>query len=225
MDNLEQSSNEEFLNSEASDNGQALQNTVREEDYKSLQAEYTRANQEKINLAVKLATKDKKSIIEISDRKLQDKVIKEIYWLNNIDEVKLIHWNTFYNETAQEEDDDDKFSKLERELKIMKYNQTKGELERFIEDYKKENKILFEWADAEDRLRDEIKYVSSELTAEERVKRAAKIAFGITNNPNDAAYLKLIQSQNFVKWWEELNKEEKTKIQDEISSIFRKKIK
>jgi hypothetical protein len=88
---MEQTSNEEFLNGEASNDGQATQAAVKEEDYKSLQAEYTRANQEKINLAVKLANIDKKSIIEIGDKKLQDKVIKEIYGLNNIDEVKLIH--------------------------------------------------------------------------------------------------------------------------------------
>jgi len=81
MENLEQSDNTEFLNGEAPNNGQAEQavNTVKEEDYKSLQAEYTRANQAKIDLSIKLANLYKNSILEISDKRLQDKVIKEIY--------------------------------------------------------------------------------------------------------------------------------------------------
>ena len=226
MENLEQSDNTEFLNGEAPNNGQAEQavNTVKEEDYKSLQAEYTRANQAKIDLSIKLANLYKNSILEISDKRLQDKVIKEIYWLNNIEEVKLIHWDSFYAERTTDEEDEDKFSTLEKKVKLMEYNASKGQLEKAIEDYKKENKIMFELEWTEDKIREELKYISTEISAEERVKRAWKIIFGVTTNPTDNAYLKLIQTQpGYVAWDTSFNKEEKTKIQDEFSSIFRRK--
>lgn len=220
---MEQTDNTEFLNNSwASNDGQAQEqtqvNVVKEEDYKSLQAEFTRTKQSTIDLAIKLANKDKQSILEIGDKKLQDKVIKEIYWLNNIEEVKLIHWDTFYKERENEEDEnEDKFSKLERELKLMKYNQSKSEIEKAIEDYKKENKDFFEQSWNEEKLRDELKYISTEISPEDRVKRAWKIIFGLTTSSSDAAYLKMQWVQkHFVSWNDSVKT--KTKEEDLISS-------
>lgn len=226
---MEQTDDTEFLNNSwAPNDGQAQEqaqvNVVKEEDYKSLQAEFTRTKQSTIDLAIKLANKDKQSILEISDKKLQDKVVKEIYWLNNIEEVKLIHWDTFYKERENEEDEnEDKLSKLERELKLMKYNTSKSEIEKAIEDYRKENKILFEASDSEEKLREELKYISSEISAEDRVKRAGKIVFGISNNPTDTAYLKLMETQKAFIQWLEWKTETNTNIKDEISSIFNRR--
>jgi hypothetical protein len=78
--NMQEASNEELLNNENSENSeQAQPEVIREDDYKNLQSSYTKANQERIELATRLAEKDKSYILDIKDRKLQDKVIKEIY--------------------------------------------------------------------------------------------------------------------------------------------------
>jgi hypothetical protein len=75
----QEASNGELLTNENSITEQTQENVVREEDYKNLQSSYTKANQERIDLATKLAEKDKSYILDIKDKKLQDKVIKEIY--------------------------------------------------------------------------------------------------------------------------------------------------
>lgn len=61
------------------DEGQTTKPAIKEEDYISLQSEFTRTQQDRISAYVKLATKDKKEILEINDRKIQSKVVKELY--------------------------------------------------------------------------------------------------------------------------------------------------
>lgn len=190
---MEQADKKEFLEWTEPVEGQAV---IKEEDHKSLQAAFTKTRQREIALEVKLASKDKKSILEIEDKKLQDKVIKEIYWLNNLEELKLIHWETFYKEKEEDAEgsDDDRISKLEKELKLSKYYQSKLDLDWAIDEYKKANPLAFEDEWVEDKIIEELKYISSDLSTKERVRRAATIVLG--NNSNiDVWYAALKQNQ------------------------------
>ena len=220
---MQEASNEELLNNENSENSeQAQPEVIREDDYKNLQSSYTKANQERIELATRLAEKDKSYILDIKDRKLQDKVIKEIYWLNNLEEVKVIHWDKFY-ETRDDynDDDEDRTAKLEKELKILKYTQTKWEIESAILEYKKENKILFEDSEVEDKLREELTYISDKLPHKERVKRAASIIFWFKNNPVDNAYAELKEKWAYIKWDDKSsNNKTKTKLEETVDNAF-----
>lgn len=178
MEKLQQTSEEELLKNQTSQNWEQVDKKYSEEEYKNLQSAFTKANQDKINTYIKLAEKDKKEIILIEDKKLQNKVIKELYWLDNIEELKLIHWDNFFEDKKKDWDDDiSDIERLNKELKLLKYNQTKGELEKAIIDYKKENAVIFTDNTAEDKLREELKYISSELPISERISRASKIAF------------------------------------------------
>ena len=222
---MQQASEEELLKQQASKWGQAWEDkviSIKEEDYKNLQSFSTRANQERIDLAIKLANKDKKSILEITDKKLQNKVVKEIYNLDNIEEVKLIHWANFYEEREDADEDElSELDKMKRELSLLKYSQSKSEIEWAIEKYKEENKDLFKDEEQEIKFRDELKYISSDLPTKERISRASKIVFGI--NATDAAYIALQRQVTSLGNPQEDWRVAKTKIEDEIKQIFKRK--
>jgi len=194
---MQQASKEELLQTGAStEDGQAPK--ISEEDNKNLQAFATKARQGQIDLAVKLANADKKAILDL-DRDLQEKVIKSIYGLNNLEEVKLIHGDDFYNAGSSkshddEYEDEEKQSKLEKEFKLMKYQIEKKSIEDAISLFKNNNKLLFDNENSEERLKDELKYISTELPIEERVKRAARSAFGVISS-SDTLYAKLMETQ------------------------------
>jgi len=227
MTNMQQATDVELLNQQAASTqeGQAANTaTINEEDYKSLQSEFTKTRQREIDMAIKLVSKDKKELLAIQDKKLQEKVIKEVYGLANLEEVKLIHGNQFWedgNNNTNDYDNDDNISQIRKELDLMKYRSEKDTIEKEINSFKKENAILFDTEDAEDRLRDELKYISKELPAEERIKRASKAAFGILKNPNDAAFIKLIQSQGVFVGGDRNDGATKTKTQSDAEAAFK----
>lgn len=193
MNNMQQASNEELLKTGAStEDGQAP--NVSEEDNKNLQAFATKARQGQIDLAIRLAKADKKAILDL-DEDLQNKVIKQVYWLNNLEEVKLIHGDDFYVEkNHDDEDNDNRSSKLEQEVKLMRYQIEKKSIDDQIEVFKASNKLLFDNDNAEKKLRDELKYISSDLPVEERIKKAARAAFWAIST-NDNLYVKLMETQ------------------------------
>lgn len=221
----QQASEEELLKQkQASEKWQAWE-WVNADDYKSLQSEFTKTRQAQIDLAVKLATTDKKSILEL-DKDLQDKVVKKLYWLDNLEEVKLIHWENFYKEKVEDVDDDDELTRIKKELELIKFNQNKSSLEGAIEQFKKDNKDFFKSEDAEMKLRNEIKYISSDLSPNERINRAFRIAFWI--NPTDSAYIAL--QETVKKWWNAdtdvgKNWNKVLSAEEEIKAIFRWKTK
>lgn len=71
-----------------------------------------------MTFAMRLVEKDKSEILNIPDKKLQNKIIKEIWWLDNLDELKLIHWDNFYKEHKSE---DEELSDIEDLIKNFYY--------------------------------------------------------------------------------------------------------
>lgn len=189
------------------------ENKIKEDDYKNLQSTYTKANQERIELAKKLVEKDKSEILNIKDKKLQNKVVKDLYWYDNLEELQAIHWDKFFNVTKSDEDDD--LTTLQQKVRLMEYRAERNQVDIAIKNYLSENKITDE--DAVDKLKDELKYISKDLEVDERVRRAWKITF----NNNTSWYLamsdKVIKTQTKVE-----DKQKDTKVSEEFSSILRK---
>ena len=181
---MQQASEDELQNQVESEEGQPTVTATTEEDYKSLQSEFTRTQQDRISAYVKLATKDKKEILDITDRKIQSKVVRELYGLDNVEEVEVIYGKDFWNEKKVEDnsDEDDKYLKLEKEIKLTRFQQEKRELDSAIQAIKDKNALSFENPETEEKLRDELRYISKELPLEERIKRASQIVLGNTTS-------------------------------------------
>ncbi len=222
--NKEQADKKEFLEwEEPTDGGQSPQgtNVVPEDQYKSLQAEYTRSNQEKIDLAVRLAKQDKSYINEIQDKKLQDKVIKELYWFSSLEEAKAVYGDSFMSSKEEESDDyeEDKATKLEKELKLMKWKQDKKEMEAEITRLKSKYDNFLSDEDVA-KVEEELKYISDSLPIEERVKRAGNIVLNSKYSPEDLAY-KLMKDWGWASGvWGVSSWEEQQSKNSEIDSIF-----
>lgn len=198
---------------------------VEDEDKIRLRNEFTQARQREIDLAIKLAEKDKKSILDL-DSDTQKKVVKKLYWLSNLEEVKLIHWENFYEEREDSvNEEEDRITKLETELKLTKYNQSKREVESAIEEIKKTNWAYFEDDTFEERLKDELKYISPELETKNRVARAFSILKSSMSIDN-TAYKDLKEKGSYQKAdvKTDENKDEDSSVKTEISSIFKRNI-
>lgn len=85
---------------------------------------------------------------------------------------------------SQEDENIDKTTKLEREVRLLKFKSETSELDSAIEAYVAQNKNVIASAADEVKLRDELKYISNELPVKERIRRASAIAFGSLPNTN-----------------------------------------
>lgn len=196
--------------------------TIPEDDYKSLQAEYTRSNQELINSKIELAKVNPKSILDIKDTKLQSKVIKEIYGLNNINEVKVIYWDNFFE--AKNDEDLDEVEKLRKKVALLEYNSEAGKIDQSIKEFKKLNASIFsDKPNAEEKLRETFSLISNSLPVDERLEMAAKIAFWVNYiDKTTQAYIEM-QKGNISNWsWGEAkdNKPESSLKLNELRSYF-----
>jgi hypothetical protein len=88
---MQEASKEELLNTENSEIEQTQEEVINKDDYKNLQSYSTKVNQERIDLAKKLVEKDKSEVLNIKDKKLQNKIIKDLYGYDTLEEVQAIH--------------------------------------------------------------------------------------------------------------------------------------
>ncbi len=156
------------------------------ESYRSLESEYTKSRQNFIEMAVIAASSSPESILKIPDKKVQDAVVKRIYGYESLAQLQSIEWNDFYKDKSG--DDISEIEKLSKEVKILRHTSESKELDNAIERYKMDNKDLFNASNAEELIRNELKYISTELPHAERVKRAAFNALGSQYDPTSLAY-------------------------------------
>lgn len=157
------------------------------EQYKALQSTYTANRQYMIDMALESAKANPQSISSIKDEKLQSTVVKQLYGVDSYAQLVAIHWEDFYNK-SDEDGDEDSTKKLEREVKILKFNAEKSEVENALREFKITNPQYFTNPKNEEQLRNELRYVSGELTPSERIRRAAAIAFVPSADPATLAY-------------------------------------
>ena len=186
----------------------AVEPTVSETQFKELQAEFTRRNQELIDTKIELAKKDAKSILDIKDTKLQNKVVQEVYWLNNLKELELIHGKEFYD---IKEEDEDEVAKLRKKVTLLEYNSEVWKVSQWVKEFKRLNPDLFKNNEkAEEELREKLSILSTSIPIDERIDMASKLAFGVNYiNPTSDAYREL-QKVNTPSWsWGAETKEPK----------------
>lgn len=144
-----------------------VQSNQKDEDYKNLQAFATRNRQTAIELAMKLADVNPKTILEIGDKELQKKVIQNKYWLNSVDELTLIYWNDLSEERSNNGGDNSN-----DEIKQLRQNILKIETDKEIEKYILKNNLD---ESAFERIKEELSYFSHTISIKDRVEKAAKI--------------------------------------------------
>ena len=128
-----------------------------------------------IKTNIKLANLDPKEILSM-DSKMQNKVIGEIYWYNNVEELKLIQGEEFWK--SGEDQDLTSTEELAQKVKLLEYQNKKWGVDRAIEEYVKDNKKIFEDdSEALTKLNAELSYISDTLPVKDRVQRAWKILF------------------------------------------------
>jgi len=196
-----------------------------EKQYKELQGEFDRRNEKSFKKDLKLAELDKKYILDVEDRKTQNKLVKELYWYDSLEELKLIQGNNFYEEHSDEDIELDRTTQLEQELKIIKHKLNKDKLEEALATYTSEHKDVFIDASAINKLKDELQYVSDGLNAKERVERAGKLAFGVYVDKTSEAYMALQErgtSTSSIKQVGEQTKENANVIEDIFNKRFGK---
>lgn len=201
----QQTSEEELPKTQTPIEGQVV---IGEDEYKNLQSFATTVRQNEIALAIKLVSKDKSELLNISDKKLQNKVIKELYGYDNLEELQAMEW---IDNKEKDTEDDEELNSVKQEVKILKYKAEKQEVDYAIKKYLTENNINDN--DVIDKIKEELKYISSSLEINDRVKRAWKIVIQNTNNDM------LVLQDKVVLWnWNIKKAEEKNN--NVVSEIF-----
>ncbi len=171
---------------------QTQQETVTLEQHKALESEYTRVRQGQIEALAEIATANPKKILELTDYKLQNAVVKRIYGLDNLQAVKAVYGENFL-EAKKEEKEIDDTEKFRRELNVLKYSQEQDKLSAEINLLKLGNPHLNN-EEAMEKLNEELKSISKDLPVAERVKKAAMLAFPASTADEAAmAYKKLAE--------------------------------
>lgn len=163
---------------------QPLPTTVPLEQHKNLEGDYTRSRQDAIDLATQLVQANPKALSTIKDSRIQNAVAKQVYWFDTYNQLISVVGENFH--LSADEENLDKTERLEREVRILKNDNATRELNSAIESFISQNKDVINTPEDEAKLRDELKFISSELPAKERIRRASAIAFGTMPNSNSA---------------------------------------
>lgn len=215
---ISNSSDEEVRQTSGDTTVQAQNNeeVIKREDYVNLQSDYTKKSQALIEISLERGRENPKSIVDIKDTKLQNKVISELYGLNSISELKAIYGEEFYKQ--KDESDMDDLERMKREISILKHTSESSKLENAIKELKSSNKDLFSSADADDKLREALTLLSTTINPDERVRLASKLVFGNIVNPTSVGY-QALQSANVSGWNSSSADNTKTKIDDNKAEL------
>lgn len=164
-----------------------------EKRFKDTQASFTQAQQEKYELARLLVDENPKNVEKIPDEKVMKKVLQEKWWVENLDELKSLYPKALSKKSKDEDDDEDnELETLKQKVKLIEYKETKTKMKDTIELIKKDNSnIVSGISDFESKLTEELKYISTDLPVEERVKRAYKLV--VDSNISTAQLYALMQ--------------------------------
>lgn len=176
---------------------------VPEDDYKNLQAFATRTRQQYIKMAIDVAEANPQSISTIEDKSVQDAVVKHKYGFDSYDQLVAVMWDNFSQSNSKSEDEDENIwnTKLEKEVRLLRYQQEKSEIDNAIREYKMSNPQLFTEEGSEQKLRDEMKYISNQLPVNERIRRGAQIALVSNVDPTNVAFAALNLGRTPTNSW------------------------
>lgn len=144
---------------------------------KELQAEYTRTRQSLIDMTAELVEANPKKLESIDDIKLRNSVVKKLYGVDSLAELKAVHGEKYW----ESGDDLDDVEKLRRDFNKLKLITTREKEEMALEAFKGANPTLFKEQDAMSKLMNAMDMISKDIPHTERIKAASAIAFGTAN--------------------------------------------
>ena len=192
---MQQADNKELLNNGAPQDGQTPK-MYSDLEYKNAQAFWTKARQNEIAITKKLVQKDPKELKSL-DVEMQNKVIKDIYGYDNIEELEIMLPSIFEEWDKNQEDDID----LKQQVKLLQYQQTKKLVEDEVAKQIANSEALKAVPDLTLKINEELKTISSELPIETRVKKAIAL-ISAENNIVAEAFLAM-QGRRTIKANEE----------------------
>ncbi len=199
--------------------------TIDAETHKLATTELSKKGEALIKANIKLAEVSPKSILEIEDVKLQNKIIKHIYWYENLDELQSINGNKFYESKTEEEHEMDELEIMKKEVQLLKLQNRKWATSIALDNYKRENDKLFtDNPDALEKIKSEMENISDKLSPAERVERAAKYVYGNYVDSTTKAYLDMqekggAKAKTIIKESWEIDRD------NEFSAIFDRRFK
>ncbi len=207
---------------EQGENSPSAQANDWEKRYKDTQWFATKKNQALIDFARTQVEKDPASIKEIPDKDVQKKILQDKWGVDSIDELE-----TLYPEALkigkgknEQEDEEDKFATLERKVKLMEYKEAKTKTQDAIEEIKSTYKDVIATIDGfDEKLLEEMKYISQDLSPKERVNKAFKV---IASSVDVSDVYSLLQGLTAPKanQKETISEEALTKAQNDILSYM-----
>lgn len=200
---MEQEENNSFQETQGAD-----KNTVALEDYKKLQAFWTKAQQSRIALASKIAELSPSSIAEL-DEDIRDKVVKKVFWYDTYEDLLLLRSDIFEKKATTED------SKYEALLNRVNKSELENELDKIL----LSNPEL-SWDEViRTKVLEEIQNISSNIPNKDRIERAIKI---VSNWKTSIEALFALQGKTFVsqEQSQKLNPEDfKKALKDKIRNL------
>lgn len=182
-------------------NTQVQADVVTKEEYLNAQAFGTKARQNEIAMATKLAQKDSKELHAIEDSKVKDAVTKQLLWMTYAEASAVLGAN--FEITASNDDKSGNNatndSEVVRKLKLLEFKDSQREKDSALASFQAANPELFK-GDAnamKERIEKELEYVSTALPIDERIRRAATASLG---NPMDKQSLAYNLLLNWTAW-------------------------
>ena len=158
-----------------------------EQRYKDTQASFTKARQQEIELAKILVEQNPANIDKITNEVVKNKILQEKYWVDNMEELKVMFPDYAKSQTDEGEDEATEIEKLQREMKLMKFQTWKTKTKEALENIALLNKeVVSTIPEFEERMKEELKYISESVEPSERVKKAFNLVVGSTGNSADA---------------------------------------
>lgn len=196
-----------------------------EQRYKDTQASFTKAQQDKIEMAKVMVEQNPSNIKNIPDEKVRNKIIKEKWGVETLEQLEYIYpdyakKNNNDDNWAWEGDDLTKIEKLEREVKFMKLKDTNIKTKEAISEVEnKYGEIIKTIPEFETKLQAELKFISEELNPKDRIEKAFRIVVNSNNSTADAfsimqwinnGWIKTDKKEEKNKQWSSLEKAFKT---------------
>lgn len=149
-----------------------------EKRYKDTQWFATKKNQALIDFARTQVEKDPVSVKDIPDKDVQKKILQDKWGVDSIDELETLYPEVLKSSGGKKEweDEEDKLATLEKKVKLMEYKETKTKTQEAISEIKSTYKDIIATIDGfDEKLLEEMKYISQDLSPKERVSKAFKV--------------------------------------------------
>lgn len=178
-----------------------------EKMFKDTQWAFTKAQQEKVEMARMLVETNPANIKNISDEKVRNKIIQEKWWVETLDQLEYIH-----PDFAKKPDDDwgdeglSEIEKLNREMKLLKLQTTNTKTKEAMTDVQtKYAEVIKTIPEFEQKLQAELKFISEGIDPKDRIEKAFKLV--VNSNGSTANAFSIMQWID--NWNDKTDKKEK----------------